>query len=234
MLYLIQNHHRNNFNKTLKSMHRKRYDVFYEDLGWDVSVKDGMESDQYDIDSAIYMISQDPEHGVVGGMRFLPTSGPNMIKDSFQHLVNSSDIIPNSSKIWEVTRFFYKKPKSKNDRIGFARKGTIELFIGMMEFAITWELEGLLVLTDLRIEKLLHNIGWKVERIGAPTEFNGQHYVVGLLSVSHELLKEIREKTSIDYPVLMSPLPICRDNIKALDLGISSDQDLLLSSSYNL
>ena len=62
-------------------MHKKRYDVFYKDLGWDVPVKDGLESDQYDIDSAIYMVAPTPEYGVIGGMRFLPTSGPNMIKD---------------------------------------------------------------------------------------------------------------------------------------------------------
>jgi len=229
MLHLIQNHHRSNYIKTIDEMHKKRYEVFHIDLGWEVPVKDGREIDQYDIDSAVYAVSYDENQGVVGGVRFLPTTGPNMIKDIFPHLVDHHDLIPNDPKIWEATRLFYKKTKDKNDTVGLARKGTIEIFIGMLEFGVTWELTGLLVLTDLRIEKLFHNSGWNLKRIGAPTDFNGKKYVVGILPISKNILKTVREKTSMHSPVLMSSLPICSDNLGPLDLGFKEEEDFLLA-----
>lgn len=233
MLYLIQNHNRNNFNKTLDNLYRKRCDVFHNELGWDVPTKNGLEIDQYDIDSTIYMVSHDQEHGIVGGIRFLPTTGPNMIKDTFSYLIKDQNVIPNDPKIWESSRFFYRKPRNSNDRVGAARRGTLEIFIGVIEFGITWGLEGILTLTDLRVEKMIKNAGWDFQRICPPIEVDGKPVVVGVMPTNKEVLKRVREQTKIDYPVLMSPLPICREDIGSLDIGSNSHQDLLFSSSSN-
>jgi acyl homoserine lactone synthase len=68
-------------------MHRLRGRVFKERLDWDVSVSDGLEVDQYDTFKPTYLLALE-QRDVVGCVRLLPTTGRNMLADTFPVLLD--------------------------------------------------------------------------------------------------------------------------------------------------
>lgn len=92
------------FPKLSQSMFEDRADQFKIRLGWDVSVDDmGRERDAYDDLNPLYVIWEQPDGTHGGSMRFLPTTGPVMVNDHFEHLMGGGKIC--SPLIWECTRF---------------------------------------------------------------------------------------------------------------------------------
>jgi len=83
-----------------------RRQEFVERLKWDLTVIKGLEIDQFDTQEAFYLLCIDPYSGLVGGMRFLPTTGPNMIQDVFPQYLHQGRESPQGSTIIESTRFF--------------------------------------------------------------------------------------------------------------------------------
>lgn len=83
-------------------MHRLRGRVFKERLDWDVSVAGGLEIDQYDSFKPTYLLAL--EQQVVGCVRLLPTTGRNMLADTFPVLLDGH-AAPNAASIWESSRF---------------------------------------------------------------------------------------------------------------------------------
>jgi acyl homoserine lactone synthase len=84
-------------------MHRLRRRVFRNRLDWKVSVSDGLEIDQYDALTPTCLLGVD-RRDVVGCVRLLPTTGPNMLADTFPVLLDGR-AAPKNAKIWESSRF---------------------------------------------------------------------------------------------------------------------------------
>jgi len=86
-----------------RSMFQDRATQFRDRLGWDVTVTDGAERDDYDAMNPLYVIWQGADGAHGGSMRFLPTVGRTMVNDHFGHLTGGVRI--ESPLIWECTRF---------------------------------------------------------------------------------------------------------------------------------
>ena len=86
-----------------RGMHRLRGRVFKERLDWDVSVSDGLEIDQYDTFKPTYLLAVEQDE-VVGCVRLLPTTGRNMLADTFPVLLDGH-AAPKATNIWESSRF---------------------------------------------------------------------------------------------------------------------------------
>lgn len=90
-----------------------RYKVFVEQMGWDLSHDNLLESDQYDHTAAVYSIVSDAER-VVAGARALPCNASKngwsyMLKDAALGKLPMipSDLmqnLPTSRRTWECTR----------------------------------------------------------------------------------------------------------------------------------
>lgn len=207
MLHLIENQPKDTIHPLMIENHMMRYDVFYEGLGWPLDVENGLEKDEYDTASAKHILSV-CEGKVVGGMRFVPTTGAYMIKEHFSQSVYRPDRLPNDSKTWEITRLYYKALSSES-KVGVdSGRRAAELYIGIMEFGISLGLERFIAFTGVGIEHLFNSIGWLIERLGDVEEYHGKKYVVAYFPVSKELLWQIREKTNTDYPLFETPLSV--------------------------
>ena len=92
------------FPQLQNQMFKDRADQFQRRLGWDVDVdENGWETDQYDALNPLYVICVGSRGEHLGSMRFLPTTGPTMIREHFTKLLNGADI--QDAKVWECTRF---------------------------------------------------------------------------------------------------------------------------------
>ena len=90
-------------SELMLGMHRLRGRVFKDRLDWDVSVCDGLEIDQYDTFQPTYLLALE-QSDVVGCVRLLPTTGRNMLADTFPVLLDGNPA-PSATRIWESSRF---------------------------------------------------------------------------------------------------------------------------------
>ena len=190
----------------IMEMHRLRYRVFKDRLEWDVSVSGDMEIDAYDALRPTHLV-QLSEHGsVVGCVRFLPTTGPYMLADTFPALLDGQDP-PRSPVIFESSRFCVDTART-NEADGHGRRHAAGcLFAGMIEWALTQGLAAIVTVTDTRVERILRRAAWPLERIGRPREVGSTEAVAGLLQVSETALSGVRSVAGLTRPVLIGTAP---------------------------
>ncbi|GAA0033889.1 hypothetical protein BROWWM01_80210 [Bradyrhizobium ottawaense] len=107
-------------------MHRLRRRVFKDRLDWDVSVRDGLEIDQYDTFDPTYLLALEKSY-VVGCVRLLPTTGRNMLADTFPVLLDGNPA-PRAATIWESSRFCVDTKSAAATVDNGLRKATFLLF----------------------------------------------------------------------------------------------------------
>ena len=83
MIQLITPDRYGAFLDELAEMHRLRYRIFKERLGWDVEVSGDMEIDEFDACRPAYLLQRDDDGRIQGCVRLLPTTGPTMLRDTF-------------------------------------------------------------------------------------------------------------------------------------------------------
>jgi acyl homoserine lactone synthase len=137
-------------------MFRDRTLQFRDRMGWDVRVDAlGWETDQYDGRDPLYVVAEDGTGGHAGSMRFLPTTGPNMLADVFPHLTDHS---VRSPRIWETTRFCL----APTAPVGTARL----LLLGASELGLGLGLDHAVGVFDAPMLRVYRRLGWSPEVLG--------------------------------------------------------------------
>ncbi|WP_025038369.1 acyl-homoserine-lactone synthase [Bradyrhizobium sp. DOA9] len=189
-------------------MHRLRGRVFKERLDWDVSVADGLEIDQYDACKPTYLLVVDRRE-VAGCVRLLPTTGPNMLADTFPVLLDGH-AAPRAARIWESSRFCVDTKTVAATAENGLREATFLLFAAMIEWGQQHDLQAIATVTDLRMERILRRAGWHLDRLGTPRQIGTTAAVAGLLPVTDDALRAIRAAGKISKPVIEAPSSMAR------------------------
>ena len=184
-------------------MHRLRGRVFKERLDWDVSVSGGLEIDQYDALKPTYLLALE-QRNVVGCVRLLPTTGRNMLADTFPVLLDGH-AAPNAARIWESSRFCVDTKTVAATAENGLREATYLLFAAMIEWGQECDLQAIATVTDLRMERILRRAGWHLERLGTPRQIGATQAVAGLLPVTEDALGTIRAAGKISGRVIDPP-----------------------------
>lgn len=171
-------------------MHRLRYKVFYERLGWEVSISGDMEIDEYDAMDPIYLLRFGKEQSLIGCVRLLPTLGEYMLRNTFPILAGDHPI-PKSNRIWEASRFAVSTRSDRSTSQPISQV-TSELFAALVEIGIDNDLESIVAVVDVRMERILRLAGWPLERFTAPQHVGITRAVAGFLEVSNSALTRIR------------------------------------------
>lgn len=184
-------------------MHGLRRRVFQDRLEWEVSVSDGLEVDQYDVLSPTYLLGID-RRDVVGCVRLLPTTGRNMLADTFPVLLDGR-AAPTNPRIWESSRFCVDTQNVAATAENGLREATFLLFAAMIEWGQQNDLQAIATVTDLRMERILRRAGWGLDRLGEPRQIGATKAVAGLLPVTDDALAAIRTAGNISKPVIETP-----------------------------
>lgn len=184
-------------------MHRLRGRVFKERLDWDVSVSDGLEIDQYDRFKPTYLLVVERRE-VVGCVRLLPTTGRNMLADTFPVLLDGH-AAPRAARIWESSRFCVDTKNAAATVENGLREATFLLFAAMIEWGQQCGLQAIATVTDLRMERILRRAGWHLDRLGTPRQIGTTTAVAGLLPVTDGALGAIRAAGKISKPAIDVP-----------------------------
>ena len=184
-------------------MHRLRGRVFKERLDWDVSVSDGLEIDQYDTFKPIYLLALE-RRDVVGCVRLLPTTGRNMLADTFPVLLDGH-APPKAARIWESSRFCVDTKSVAATAENGLREATFLLFAAMIEWGQQRGLKAIATVTDLRMERILRRAGWHLDRLGEPRQIGATKAVAGLLPITDDALGAIRATGKISGLAIGAP-----------------------------
>ena len=201
MLQLISPDRYGEFVDDLAEMHRLRYRIFKERLGWDVQVSGDMEVDEFDACRPVYLLQRDDDGRVQGCVRLLPTTGSTMLRDTFPALLDGQ-AAPASDAIWESSRFGVDLCTREAKTAGSIARATYELFAGMIEFGLMRRLTDIVTVTDARMERILCRARWPLKRLGAPRAIGKTIAVAGYLEVSRERLRSVREAGGLSAPAI--------------------------------
>ena len=148
-------------------MYRQRYKIFFERLGWQVSVNEGREVDEFDDRDSVYVLATDQEGGVIGGWRLRPTMRPYMLRAVFPQLLHGA-LPPSDRSIWEISRFAIESGRRPAPSYGFGLAARA-LLAGTVHFALSVGMTQCVMVVSVALERLLRSFGLNLHRFGPPT-----------------------------------------------------------------
>lgn len=185
----------------VSGMHRLRRKVFKDRLDWDVSVSGDLEIDSFDAAGPTYLLVVTGRRDVVGCVRLLPTTGPNMLANTFPVLLEGKPA-PRSATILESSRFCVDTESSAHLADNGLRRATFMLFAAMIEWAQFVGAETIATVTDTRMERVLRRAGWPLQRLGSPHKIGETMALAGLLDASPAALDAIARAGDMQGPIL--------------------------------
>jgi len=194
MIRVVHQGNRSHFNELMDRQFRLRHEVFVKERGWTGLEVDGAyEKDQYDNESATYLIAADDRGAVAGGFRLYPTTLPHMLTEQFPTLVEGS--IPRRTDMLELTRFAMRKTERRS-------RHYFELLVAIQEYGLAEGLAGYTsVISPLRLP-ILQGFGFEIEPLGLPQSIDGDAAMAVFFTVSEAGLARVRKAANIDLSVL--------------------------------
>lgn len=198
MLKLIQSHQYIENAELMNKMFRIRAKVFKERLDWEVEVEDGYERDCFDDLNPLYLLSVDDDGELLGCLRLLPTTGPNMLRDVFNILIPDGKI--ESPLIWESSRFCINPDIRHNTRdieTAFVNRVTIELLSGIAEVGLAAGLNFVVTVYDARMARLLKRVNCPADVVGGPIKIGKVITYASLFEVSEQMWRRLAQQIGL-------------------------------------
>ena len=195
MLQAVWNEDRTRLASPLAQMHRDRKRVFVDRLGWRLPVRDGQyEVDQFDGESAVYLLATDSQGNHEGSLRLLPTTGPHLLSEVFPDLCEGG--VPRGPDIWEITRLCTAPDLADPRPVRQA------LLLGVVEFALLNGVRRYTCMTHVPYLNAVLAVGWDCAPLGLPREDAGVMVGAIAINMTQETLTLVRERTGHAAPVL--------------------------------
>ncbi|MCV9966912.1 acyl-homoserine-lactone synthase TraI [Pararhizobium sp. BT-229] len=185
------------------AQHKLRARVFGERLGWDVSVRDGGETDEFDKLHPTYIVTTTDEGAVAGCARLLPAMGPTMVADVFPSLLPDGQLNGHAAMV-ESSRFCVDTALVEGRGNGSVHDATLTMFAGIIEWCIANGYTEIVTVTDLRFERILARVGWPLQRLGEPKKIGVTMAVAGTLPVDRDNFLRLRPS---NYRSKLTSLP---------------------------
>lgn len=207
MIHAVHIDNQHIYARQLDQMFRMRHAFYVEGHGWDgLSSKDGRETDEFDDEDAIYLLSLDPLGDVAASVRLNPTTGPTLLK-KFAHWADEP--IPESPVVWDISRWMAAPQHRRGSHPRWPSDHQRELMLGILEFALSRGLTHLVMLAEHRLAERIAAYGWPLRRLGAPQSYeNGKGVAIAAeIRIDPHVLKLTQDKTGITQPVLVDLMP---------------------------
>ncbi|MCA6121278.1 GNAT family N-acetyltransferase [Bradyrhizobium sp. WSM 1704] len=185
----------------LTEMFRLRRRVFRDRLEWNVSACGDLEIDIYDAVEPTYLVVFSQQNDVIGCVRLLPTTGPNMLADTFSVLLAEREA-PRDAAVLESSRFCIDTKRATELGRNGLNRATLILFAAMLEAMQARSARSIVTVTDTVMERILRRAGWPLERLAPPQQIGETNAVAGFLHNSESALQKLYSYANCDGPVL--------------------------------
>jgi acyl homoserine lactone synthase len=174
----------------LDEMHCLRARVFGGRLGWNVTIANGREADEFDLLGPTYILALTAASQVVGCARLLPATGPTMLCEVFPQLIGGQGLQAHSGMV-ESSRFCVDTGLD-GSRGGLFRDATLAMLAGIVEWCIHEGFTEIVTATDVTLERVLRRAGWSLRRVGEPVMIADTLSVAGILPANREVLERLK------------------------------------------
>jgi acyl-homoserine lactone synthase len=198
-VHVITAANRRQYLDEIEEMHRHRYRLFVDLMGWRaLESPDRLDIDEFDNSNATYLIAINATGVVCGSARMMPTWRPHMLKNLFPEYVQGE--VPVGPGIWEWTRHAPGDPAfSKEDN----RAARAALHVGILEFAVSRGIDVLTGIVETRVLPKMLDMGWTCEPLGMPVEYGEGVAVAFRAHVDPANIERIRSRIERSDPVLV-------------------------------
>ncbi|MFN3723593.1 MAG: acyl-homoserine-lactone synthase [Paracoccaceae bacterium] len=203
MLIVIDALNKDRFGDLLDEMYQLRGRVFGDRLGWEVEITNGREIDQFDRLDPAYVIGLDDEGHVISCVRALQTTGPHMLSDVFQVLLDGEPPL-RSATLWESTRFCVDTQRLCRDgnTMKAVSLATCELMIGSLEFARRSGISDIITVIDPVVNRVLkRSDNAPYDYVGSTKQMGKVPAMAALLDCSEERINRVRAFSGINHDV---------------------------------
>jgi acyl-homoserine lactone synthase len=167
MIHLICAENRHLYEDVLAQMHQARAEYFVKRRGWiNLSVQDGLEYDEYDNESTVYLVGFDDDRSIAVSTRLVPADNGCLLADKFPHLVSEGPV--KGPGVYELSRYFVSR--RRRGPAGFAIRS--QLNVATLEAVLERGATRVVSCTDLYIMSTLRFTGWRVRPIGLPAAYD--------------------------------------------------------------
>lgn len=177
----------------LSDLLRFRKTELVETLGWDLTVIQDVEKDEYDTPNTVYCAVFRGAK-IISGFRAIRTDQPYLSKDKFGWLADGGEF-PTTENCWEISRFVVAEKSRQFDAV-------LRTYAAMFHFAIGTGARSLVAFTDLSHERLLQRIGITTKRFGPPSQIGTDAYGRPIIVVAGEI--PVAEQSGVRFEKLIS------------------------------
>lgn len=211
MIIIIDAMNKDRFGDVLDDMYRLRARVFGDRLGWEVQIQNGKEIDQFDHLDPAYVIGLDEEGHVVSCVRALQTTGPHMLSDVFDAILDGQPPL-RSPSIWESTRFCVDTARLKDGLPNAISKATCALMAASLEFARNSGITDIVTVIDPIMDRVLRRSDCApYDYVGRRTPMGKVDAMAALLDCTQDRIDRVRA-----FGGLSGDLFIGDDDLRAL------------------
>ena len=185
------------YGRQLDQMFRMRHDFYIEGHGWSgLTSRDGRETDEFDDEHAVYLMSIDPFGDVAASVRLNPTTQPTLLKKFADW---SDEKLPELESVWDISRWIAAPQHRRAANPRWPSNHQRELMVGILEFCLSRGLTHLTMLAEHRLAERISSYGWPLRFLGAPREYEGGKgtAVAAEIEVGHRVLALTRAKTRV-------------------------------------
>ncbi|MCB5408747.1 acyl-homoserine-lactone synthase [Pseudogemmobacter faecipullorum] len=203
MIIVIDAINKHLFSDLLDEMFLLRGRVFGERLGWEVTIENGREIDQFDAMDPLYLLGLDEDGEVISCVRTLQTTGPHMLSDVFSSILDGEPPI-RSSRIWESTRFCVDTARLTRDGSASAiARATSELMIATLETSRDAGITDIITVIDPVMNRVLkRSDNAPYDYVGSVTPMGKVSALAALLDCTDERIERVRAFAGISGRVL--------------------------------
>lgn len=205
MILVIDALNKHKFPHIMKEMFKLRARVFGDRMGWDVTIKDGMERDKFDNMDPSYAVGLDDEGQVVSCVRALQTTGPHMLADVFSAILDGEPPL-RSATLWESTRFCVDtKRLARGKGRSSVSYATCELMIASLEAAKEAGVTDIVTVIDPLMNRILKRSGnTPYGYVGKQADMGKVPALAALLDCTKERIDRIRAFAGIHHDVFIA------------------------------
>jgi acyl-homoserine lactone synthase len=197
MIHVVNLGNQHLYARQLDQMFRMRHAFYIEGHGWaGLTSVDGRETDEFDDEHAVYLMSIDPFGDVAASVRLNPTTGPTLLKKFADW---SDEAIPALESVWDISRWIAAPNHRRAANPRWPSNHQRELMVGILEFCLSRGLTHLVMLAENRLAERIASYGWPLRQMGAPREYEGGKgiAVAAEITVGQHVLALTRAKTGV-------------------------------------
>jgi acyl homoserine lactone synthase len=148
-----------------------RHKIFIEQLGWPLAAQDGMERDQFDRPTTVYVVARGSDGAICGCARLLPTTEPYLLSEVFPVLL-AGQPAPRACDVWELSRFA-AATTAPGPGLN-AAIDTRDMLAAAVASAIEQGATRLITVSPPGVERLLLKMGIHAHRAAPPLRIEGK------------------------------------------------------------